>query len=1130
MTCAKLDRARLMGGSLLLLASLCFPFSAFSQSDDERVVRELINNFFTAYQKGDWKTIESLFDAKSPDYPTAKEKTQKIFAENENLETKDFNVAKVALDGDQASIVVTVEMKATDRKTKSPAAGFGKMKYTLRAGKEAGSWKLLQFKSSGEQLAEKLLAAKTDQERKAALKENQDLVTGDVGAAVANQALSLLNARKYPDSFTFFELARDLSLEAGDKPGALVAWRGMGIAQYYQGDFSRSGEYLQQAMLLAQELGDKRKVTNLNTNLGILYQDKGETAKALEYYQTSLKEAEELGAKDLAASALINLGTAYRIQGNYPKALEVLRRALDLRGELGDKGNAGIALNRIGLVNFDQGNFAEALQYFQEYLKIANELNDRGYMNSALFNIGLVYYGQKNFARALENFQKALSIKEELGDKAGIANTLNSIGVVYEGQRDYAKALEYYRKSMALSEPLGFKPYLTSALHNTGNVYLAQGDPAKALEAFEKSLKACEEMDDKGEIAQALNSIGLALHKQRNYARALDFEQRGLSIAESIGYKDQVANSLQSISEIYYDQNNYAKSLEYAGRATTLARQVGNREVLWQALTSAGNAHRALEQNEAAQRAFDEAIASIESVRANIAGGEQQQEQFFENKVSPYQGMIGLLLAHHKDAEALSYAERSKARVLLDVLTTGKLDIAKSLTVDERNRERTMRNILTSLNTQIAREKARTQPDSPRLADLNGQLEKARLEYDTFQTNLYAAHPDLKVQRAEAKPITMQQVSDLIPDSQTALLEFVVSDDKTYLFVSTRRGSGGEAAGLKTFEIGIKRKDLTEKAEMFRGQLARRDLGFGQLAHQLYDLLIKPAQAQIDGKTHLLIVPDGALWELPFQALQSAQGHYLLEDHAVSYVPSCSVLQEMVALRRKRINKTTGQVSLLAFGNPTLGNQTLERVGLTRGEENLLPLPETEREVKYLSQLYGETQSKVFVASEASEDRVKAEAPKFTILHLATHGILNDASPLYSQIVLSQGNASAGEDGLLEAWEIMKMDLKADLVVLSACETARGRVGEGEGMIGLTWALFVAGSPTNVVTQWKVDSASTTKLMIDFHRNLKSELARGKAELGTARALQRAALGLLRTNEYRHPFYWAGFVVVGDGF
>jgi CHAT domain-containing protein/tetratricopeptide (TPR) repeat protein len=1117
--------------SLVLMLVVCIPVTHFAQSDDERAVRELVNSFFAAYQKGDLKVIESLLSAKSPDYAATKEKIQKVLADTEKLEIKNLTVRRLNIDGSVAAVRILAAMSALDRKTKAPARGFGKMDFTLRAAKENGSWKVSQFLTSAEDLAAKLIAAQTEEERKRLLAANEDLVTAELGKALATQGASLLKARKYRQTFVTFELAKNIAVQTGDKVGALIAWQSMGIVEYYQGNYTQSREYLQKSLSLAEELGDRKKVATLYTNLGILNMDQGETGKAVEYYKKSLATSEGLGAKDLIAGVLINLGDVYRTQGDYPKALEALRRSVELNKEIGEKGDAAIGLNRIGLVSFDQGNYAEALEDFETYLAIANEMKDKGYMSSALNNIGMVYYGQKNFAKSLEYYQKALALKEELGNKPGIANTSNSIGAVYEGQGDYGKALEYYRKCMSLSEQLGFKPQLTLALHNTGNVFLAQGDYVKALEVYQRSLKLVEEMEDKEKIATALNSIGLAHHKLGNYAQALDDFQKSLSVAESIGDKDGVATTLQSMSAIQYDQGNFAKSVEYADRASAVAKQIGNLDVLWQARTTGGKAHRALNQAELAQSAFGEAISTIENVRSNIAGGEEEQEQFFENKLSPYQGMIGLLVDQHKDGEALSYAERAKARVLLDVLRNGKVDVAKAMTTQEQERELRMRNVLTAMNTQIEREQGRPQPDSKLLTDLKARLQTARLEYDTFQTTLYAAHPDLKVQRAEANPVTMREVSALIPDSQTALLEYVVADDKTYLFVSTKTGGTKQnSADLKTFVLGVKRKDLAEKAMLFRNQLARRDLGFGELANQLYDLLIKPAQAQIQGKTNLLIVPDGALWELPFQALESGQGRFLLEDHAVSYVPSATVLQEMVALRKRRINKPVASANLLAFGNPALGTKTLERVALTRGDEKLLPLPETEREVKYLSQLYGSSQSKVFIAAEASEDRLKSEAPKFTILHLATHGILNDASPMYSQIVLSQGDAGANEDGLLEAWEIMKMDLKADLVVLSACETARGRVGEGEGMIGLNWALFVAGSPTNIVSQWKVDSNSTTQLMVEFHRNLKNGLSKGRLELGTAKALQQAAMSLLRTSTYRHPFYWAGFVVMGDGF
>jgi CHAT domain-containing protein len=198
------------------------------------------------------------------------------------------------------------------------------------------------------------------------------------------------------------------------------------------------------------------------------------------------------------------------------------------------------------------------------------------------------------------------------------------------------------------------------------------------------------------------------------------------------------------------------------------------------------------------------------------------------------------------------------------------------------------------------------------------------------------------------------------------------------------------------------------------------------------------------------------------------------------------------------------------------------QASLLRGDESLEPLPNAEREVNTLGKLYGSNRSTVLVGEKATEEEWKAEAGKYRLLHLATHAILDDRNPMYSRIILSSPGDQAKEDGQLEAWELMNLDLKAEMVVLSACQTARGRLGAGEGMIGMSWALFVAGSPTVVVSQWKVDSARTTELMIEFHRNLLRKSATNKAE-----ALRDAALKQLRT-QYNHPYYWAGFVIIGN--
>jgi CHAT domain-containing protein len=405
-------------------------------------------------------------------------------------------------------------------------------------------------------------------------------------------------------------------------------------------------------------------------------------------------------------------------------------------------------------------------------------------------------------------------------------------------------------------------------------------------------------------------------------------------------------------------------------------------------------------------------------------------------------------------------------------------------------------------------------------------LERARLEHENFEASLYAAHPELKMQRGEGAPLRIENTSELLRDEKTALLEYTVAGERVYLFVLTK-GAGAAPVDLQALTLPTRRNNLAARVEKFRQRMANRDLDYSDSAAELYNLLIKPAQAQLQGKRRLVIVPDDLLWDLPFQALRPAGGHYLIEDYAISYAPSLTVLRETIAKQHQRTNPALP--TLLAIGNPSLGNQTIERAHIVSMNKGFEALPEAERQAKMLGQLYGPRGSKVYVGADAREDRVKAEAANYRILQLATHGVLNNANPMYSYVLLSQSPNGSKEDGLLEAWEIMDLDLKADLVVLSACDTARGRIGAGEGVIGLTWAFFVAGSPTTVVSQWSVESESTTELMLNFHRNLKGPGAGSQYAMTKAEALRQAQLKLLRTKRYQHPFFWAGFVVVGDG-
>ncbi|HEX8174221.1 MAG TPA: CHAT domain-containing protein [Pyrinomonadaceae bacterium] len=956
-------------------------------------------------------------------------------------------------------------------------------------------------------------------------------VEGDKALARVLIDIGAVEAKTGKDAPGFGKMSRTLYFVK--EKGEWKVWRYISGEEELAADLTEARTEEARSALL-QERKEALTVGLLRELIGrgrTLY-NRGEFVKALDTAGLTLKIAEQMGNRPGVVSALILTGSIYVASGDYTQALSFLQKGLALAEALEDKLYLASALMNLGNVYDVMGDGARAEEYYQRTLNIARETKNQLYELGALNNLGNVYGSRGDRMRELEYYQKSLKLAEELKNKEAVSMILASIGVVYSAQGSYQQALEFYRRSLALHEELGLRYEVPRLLGNIGLVYFKEGkDYNLALEYQQKALKLAEEVGDKEVIAGSLNMIGDVYVAQGDYQKALEYYRRGLTLAEAIGNKVLVSNAWGAVGYVYLRMGEYRKALEHAERAIALARQSDLPSPLWWAYNVAGQAHLALNRPDLARRSLSDSLTTIDRMRELVAGGEQQRERFFENKVAPYYAMVELSLSQGNDYEALAYGDRAKSRVLSDVLSGGRVDIMKAMTVAEQERERALQTRIVSLNRDIYREKTRQQPDSSRLASLNGQLQKARLEYEAFETSLYAAHPELKLQRGEAPALTPERIGELLPDSATAFLEFVVSDEKSYLFALTRSAKGDSRVELKTYRLAINGKELAARVKDFRRRLAERDPEFREAARALYDLLLKPAAMQLRGKSLLGIIPDGVLWELPFQALQPTENRHLIEDHALFYAPSLGVLYGIQKMSGKgaAAAKSRPAPTLLAFGNPAISQDAVTRISSVMRDERLDPLPEAEREVKTLREIYKPANSRVYVGTDALEARAKAEMDDYRVLHFATHGILDDLNPMYSHLVLSLANADAGEDGLLHAWEVMRLDLKADVVVLSACQTARGHLGAGEGVLGMSWALFVAGSPTTVASQWSVESSSTTQLMVEFHRNLLSSTAPRGAKPSKAEALRRASLSVLKNSRYAHPFYWAGFIMIGDG-
>jgi CHAT domain-containing protein len=349
--------------------------------------------------------------------------------------------------------------------------------------------------------------------------------------------------------------------------------------------------------------------------------------------------------------------------------------------------------------------------------------------------------------------------------------------------------------------------------------------------------------------------------------------------------------------------------------------------------------------------------------------------------------------------------------------------------------------------------------------------------------------------QSRASYVLGDNVSSRIPNVplDTLVISYVLTDDECFAFILKT------GAAPKVVRLPVGTAELRGQVGRYRKSILSFSPTFKAEAKQLYDALLKAGGGEISKAKRLVIVPDGALWELPFQALiNSASGKYLVEESEISYAPSLGVLSATKSQAAAKISR-----NLVAFANST--------------RKDSAPLPEAEREATDIGKLYAP--ASIFIKTAATESRVKAEAAQAKVLHLAVHGQIDQTNPFESALLFTP---ETGDDGRLTVTEILRMNLPDSLVVLSSCDTSNGQVLSGEGLLSLSWAFLASGSQSVVAAQWAVEEKATADLMVNFHLAV---LADAKNEAASAlRAAQTEALK--RPAPLNHPFYWSAFVAV----
>lgn len=755
-----------------------------------------------------------------------------------------------------------------------------------------------------------------------------------------------------------------------------------------------------------------------------------------------------------------------------------------------------------------QGSPSQSIEIYKLSLRVADRLEKPELVATTYYYLGRTYGEMGEYGPAFSHLTKAHQVSRSSGDQNTLAKIVSSQGSLFLEQEDYAAAQKYFNESLAIYRSLENAREEARVLLNLAVIVERQGRHDDALHLLQRSMDHAQATNLVDVQIDAGEGIGVVLTAKRDFLNALQAINQSLELARRVNARIREVELLWRAAQTYYAMQDYRESAVLAEQALMLARSLRLPKLTYLATAALGEAYAADGNVEFGITVLKDAINQVEEMRDEVVGRKEGRQLFFESKVGPYQTLVKLLAKQGKNFEALLYAERAKGRVLLETVRNNRTDLKDIYTESEKTEAELLINKLSAI-----RDRIKSESDGEAKSKLENQLNAVRHELVSFQERLAGVHPELLLRAGPAQPLTHTSLNTLIPANDFAYLEYVVTGDNVGIFILKRNGLNTH--DLKYMNLPVNADELRRKVTEFHSTLAQRHPGYDQLGRELYRLLIAPAVGDLQNIKTVCIIPDEFLWTLPFQALTTSRGNYLIQEYSLFYAPSLSVLNEMTLRRRQQ----TSNESLIAFGNPVIErNEKLK--------QNLHPLPEAEAEVAAVAMAMQTRMKRVLVGRQADEKTFKALAPQYATIHLATHGVLDNRDPLNSYLLLTKTDGDVENDGSLKAREIIDLHLDADLAVLSACETGNGRISPGEGVIGMSWAFFVAGARSVVVSQWRVNSGSTSHLMKNFYQALaKQNDPNGRNK---SQALREASLRLLKNRRYRHPFYWAAFVLVSS--
>jgi CHAT domain-containing protein/tetratricopeptide (TPR) repeat protein len=853
-------------------------------------------------------------------------------------------------------------------------------------------------------------------------------------------------------------------------------------------------------------------------------------AAAIKKYDDALTLYRRVGDQSGELVTMLAEGAAYRVWGGLEKALELASQALKLAQTTGDKISEAQSLSLASSTYRNLGDYDQALRVSDEALRVYQSLDDRPREALMLKSIGELYGFLGEPERAREFYDRSIRLYRALGDKNGEASTLRSIGYSYLVEENFSSALNDFRQALPLWQATGNRTQESIEQSFIGLEYARAGARAEATEHLAAALSLRRTNGDFNE-ATVLTNVAYAYAKLQEFDRAQGYFNSALVIWRTIGDKRGEAIALKHLATMLRDRGQLSEARNQADRAITL----------------------------------------LELMRDH-AGTPELQASLVASLFDFYELHIDLLMRLHAaepaagyDREALVFSEKVKLHSLRELLTKSRVDLHAGADPTLLARERTINDRITSTLDRLANLLKHGDIESERTA-AEQELESLQSERQMVLAEIRQRSPRYSA-LTEPQPLTAVEIQRQVEDGRTILLEYSLGRDRSYLWAVT-------GDGVQSFELPAKAVIERQARQVYQLLTARQpnraltptqqragellaDRQFPAESAKLSELLLGPVAALL-GTKRVLIVADGALQYLPFGVLPvpaspSGMGPTsplpLIIDHEVVNLPSASIV---TVIRRELAGRPPASKSVAVLADPVYQPDDVRvkirakaalrqawpfrapSAGAPRSTVKPASAGGERGELRRL--LFSHDEAEAIISGTSNRDGLLAldfganrrlamsdMLAQYRILHFSTHGMLDSRHPELSGLVLSLVNEGGQpQEGFLRLHEIYNLRLNADLVVLSACQTALGKDVRGEGLIGLTRGFMYAGAPRVVASLWEVDDAATTELMKRFYRGLMQE------KLPAAAALRVAQLEMLRKKHWQSPYYWGAFVLQGE--